>query len=140
MNELNLDYFRRCIHTLDRSYNELKNLNDDAGLYDIYRAACVKEFEIILEQAGKLLKKHLRPFFSSNRDADRLHFKEIFRQAAKYDVISIEESERWLTYRDCRNDTAHLYGEDFADVVIHIVPQFHKDALQLSKAIQTKYE
>ncbi len=26
-------------------------------MYDIYRAACVKEFELVLEQNGKLLRK-----------------------------------------------------------------------------------
>ena len=50
-------------------------------LYEVYRAACVKEFELILEQSGKLLRKHLAAFFASNQQADRLAFKDLFRHA-----------------------------------------------------------
>ena len=45
--------------------------------YDIYRATCVKEFEIVLEQSGKLLRKRLGAYFASNRQADRLAFKDL---------------------------------------------------------------
>ena len=38
-------------------------------MYDIYRAACVKEFELVLEQSGKLLRKRLAAWFASNRQA-----------------------------------------------------------------------
>ena len=52
--------------------------------YDIYRAASVKEFERVLEQRGKLLRKRLAEYFSSNRQADRLPFKDLFRHAARH--------------------------------------------------------
>ena len=50
----------------------------------------------MLEQSGILLKKRLRPYFASNRHADRLTFKNIFRHAARDDLISVEAYERWL--------------------------------------------
>lgn len=53
-----------------------------------------------------------------------MNFKDIFRYAAKYGLITLEESERWLIYRDYRNDTAHDYGVNFADFVLEILPQF----------------
>ena len=65
----------------------------------------------MLEQSGSLLKKRLRPYFASNRQADRLTFKDAFRHAAKHDLISVEACERWFAYRDNRNDTAHDYVE-----------------------------
>ena len=45
----------------------------------------VKEFEIVLEQSGKLLTKRLRPYFASNRQADKLTFKNAFRHAGRQD-------------------------------------------------------
>ena len=54
-------------------------------MYDIYRAASVKEFELVLEQSGKLLRKRLAAWFASNRQADRLPFKDLFRHAARHD-------------------------------------------------------
>lgn len=49
MSELNTDYFARCIATLEQAFQALNAQSTDSILYDIYRAACIKEFEIILE-------------------------------------------------------------------------------------------
>ena len=38
-------------------------------LYDIFRVASFKEFELVLEQWGSLLKKRRRPYFAGNRQA-----------------------------------------------------------------------
>ena len=117
----------------------LKLLNDsdnESIQYDMYRSACVKEFEIILEQSGKLLKKALKPYFHSSKEADRLYFKDIFRHAANHSLITIEQAERWLKYRDNRNNTAHDYGEGFAEQTIVLLPQFIVDADSVIQAIK----
>ena len=76
-------FARRCIRTLERALSQLgEHRDNDEFLYDVYRAACVKEFELVLEQSGKLLRKRLAAFFASNRQADRLPFKDLFRHAA----------------------------------------------------------
>jgi nucleotidyltransferase substrate binding protein (TIGR01987 family) len=135
MQKLNTDYFSRCIATLEQAYTGLNQQPNDSLLYDIYRAACVKEFEIILEQTGKLLKKCLKPYFASTKQVDQLVFKDIFRYAAKHGLISLEEAERWIAYRDNRNDTAHDYGASFADATLVLLPQFITDARRLNDAI-----
>ncbi len=138
MNKLNIDYFVRCIETLERAFNFLNEQPNDSDLYDIYRAACVKEFEIILEQSGKLLKKCLKPYFASSKQVDQLTFKDIFRFAAKHNLMIIEDSERWLIYRDNRNNTSHDYGVGFADDTLTLLPQFIVDAYQLSEIIKNQ--
>ncbi|MDT4331598.1 nucleotidyltransferase substrate binding protein [Methylomonas sp. MED-D] len=135
MAELNTDYFARCIATLERAQGYLSERTDDEAMYDIYRAACVKEFEIILEQSGRLLKKCLKPYFASPKQVDALTFKDVFRHAAKHGLISVEAVERWLQYRDNRNDTAHDYGEGFAEETLNLLPQFIFDAKQLNDVI-----
>ena len=105
-------------------------------MYDIYRAACVKEFELVLEQSGKLLRKRLAAWFASNRQADRLHFKDLFRHAARHDLIAPDSVERWLDYRDNRNYTAHDYGEDFAEATLKLLPNFIRDARALADMIE----
>ena len=79
---INTDFLERCVGTLEAAHAALPDHEPDSVMYDIYRAACVKEFELALEQSGKLLKKRLRPYFASNRQADRLNFKDCFRQWA----------------------------------------------------------
>jgi len=87
MSQLNTDYYARCIATLERAFTQLQTLSADDDLYDIYRAACVKEFEIILEQTGKLLKKCLKPYFATPKQVDQLNFKDGFRYAAKHGLL-----------------------------------------------------
>ena len=116
-------YLRRCIRTLEVAFEHLRGHDSDDVAYDIYRAACVKEFEIVLEQSGSLLRKRLRAWLASNREADRLTFKNLFRHAARHCLISADACERWLKYRDNRNDTAHDYGNDFAEATLKLLPE-----------------
>ena len=129
-------FLRRCIASLERATREIGNIEADEVLYDIYRAACVKEFELVLEQSGNLLRKRLAAYFASNRQADRLNFKDLFRHAARHDLIHAEAVERWLLYRDNRNDTAHDYGEDFAETTLKLLPGFIEDATTLADMIE----
>jgi len=132
---LSTDYLDSCIETLQGAYALLLQHEPDDMAYRISRSACVKEFEIIEELGGDLLKKRLRGYFASNREADRLYFRDIFRHAAKHGLITGEMCERWLQYRDLRNNAAHRYGEAFADDVLAILPKFIDDAADLSRVI-----
>ena len=138
---INTDYLNRCIQTLIVAFEEIQQQDSDEKIiYGIYRTVCVQEFEIVLEQCGNLLKKRLRPYFASNRQADRLNFRDIFRHAAKHGLIAAESCERWLEYRDNRNDTAHQYGRDFAAQTLKLLPRFIADAKELANIIGADYE
>ena len=43
--------------------------------------------------------------------------------------------ERWLRYRDNRNDTAHDYGEGFAETTLKLLPGFIVDARALVEIV-----
>ena len=132
-------FLRRCIASLERGVLEIERLDDSEDvLYDIYRAACVQEFELVLEQSGKLLRKRLAAYFASDRQADRLNFKDLFRHAARQDLIDAFAVERWLRYRD--NDTAHDYGEDFAEATLTLLPAFVEDATALADMIEQTHD
>ena len=47
-------YLKRCIAALDKAFSKLQGSKSDEIEYEIYRSAVIKEFEIILEQSGKL--------------------------------------------------------------------------------------
>ena len=128
---------RRCVHTLELALNETRDRRErDDFLHDVYRAACVKEFELILEQSGSLPRKRLAAFFASNRQADRLHFRDLFRHAARHGLLEPDAVERRLEYRDNRNDTAHNYGERFAETTLKLLPAFLADAKALADTIE----
>ncbi len=130
-------FLRRCIQTLEAALAEIEKYRGSGDIfYDICRAACVKEFELVLEQSGKLLRKRLAAYFASNRQADRLTFKDLFRHAARHGLMEPEAAERWLFYRDSRNDTAHNYGEEFAEATLKLLSAFVADAWVLAAMIE----
>ncbi len=132
---IDTSYMSKCLNTLIAATNSLKTLDKDSIEYDIYRTAAVKVFELILEQAGTLLKRALRQFFYSSKKADTLFFKDIFRHAAIHSLITVKEAENWIMYRDERNLAAHNYGEVFADDIIELLNNFIKDSKSLIKKL-----
>ena len=133
---LDTTYYERCIRTLQNAYTMLEKENSENIDYDMYRSACVKEFEIILEQSGKLLRKVLNPYFHTSKEVDKLYFKDVFRQAVLHSLITDETCQHWLEYRDNRNNTAHDYGVDFAEETLVLLPQFIADAQELAEMIK----
>ena len=133
---IDITFLWRCIWTLERALDKIgKHREKGDSDYEIYRSACVKEFELILEQSGKLLRKCVAEFYVSSRQVDRLSFKDLFRYAAKHGLIAPETVERWFHYRDVRNDTAREYGENYAEATLKLLPTFIIDAKDLAESI-----
>lgn len=131
-------FLERCIEALSSALGKLNGQKEQDIDYDIYRSACIKEFEIIVEQAGKLTKKAIKPFMPSARAVDQLTYKDIFRQALKVGLVTDDEAERWHGYRDNRNNTAHDYGVFFAEETLVLLPQFVLDARSLVITLNQK--
>jgi len=136
MSSINTEYLQKCLATLEKSYDMIKKAEPDSVEYEMYRNALVKGFEMTLEQSGKLLKKRLLPFFSGKKALDMLAFKDIFRSANKFSLLSPEETERWMSYRDNRNNTAHDYGEEFANDTLVLMATFIPDVKHLMTVIE----
>lgn len=138
MGKLNTDHLLQCIKTLASSLERL-NAADPASVdYEIFRNATIKGFELTLETSGKLLRKALKLYIGNPRLADELTYKDLFRHAAKHRLLSAEAVERWFSYRDNRNDTAHDYGVAFANATLNLLSQFIKDAQALQQVLQQK--
>jgi nucleotidyltransferase substrate binding protein (TIGR01987 family) len=134
--KLDVEHFERYINTIEKAYELLKQTDKSEIYFDLYRSACVKEFELILEQSGKLLRKILKPYFDSTLAVDRLTFKDVFRNAVLRGIISDTECERWLKYRDVRNSSAHDYGANFAEEIVTILESLIKDAKSIVGSVQ----
>lgn len=122
-------FLRRCIASLGRAMEKIKrHEGDDNIMYEFYRTACVKKLEPVLEQSGEPMLQSLAARFASNKRADHLHSKDIFRHAARHDLIAPDATGRWQRYRDNRNFAAHDYGEIFAKHALELPPAFIADA------------
>ncbi len=135
---LNTDHFSRCITTLETSIIHLNAADPEEIEYEIFRNAVVKGFELTLETAGKLLRKALKGYTGKPRDVDSLTYKEVLRHAAKHDLMTPDAVERWFSYRDNRNNTAHDYGVGFADETLVLLPGFLVDARNLETVLRER--
>jgi len=137
--KLNFDHLQRCSLTLERSLQSLAKAEAESIDYEVFRNAVIKSFELTLETAGKLLRKVLKHYVGSPKTVDALVFKDVLRPAAVHGLLCAEELERWLVYRDSRNDTAHNYGEELAEHTLRFITEFQRDALALYQTLCQKH-
>jgi len=135
---INTEFLERCIETLEKSYKMIKQAQENSIEYEMYRNSLVKSFEITLEQSGKLLRKRLTPYFASKKAVDTMTFKDLFRNANKHSLLTEDEVNRWFEYRDNRNNTAHDYGQYFAEETLKLMDNFLKDVYNLKSVIENE--
>ncbi len=128
-------FLRRRVASLERAMERIDRVRDDDSMRALLRTACVREFELALDQSGKLLRKRLADWFASNKKADRLCFRDLFRHAARHDLLALDAVERWLSYRGNRDLEATGFGEGFADATMELLPSFVEDARTLADVI-----
>lgn len=137
MSEINTEFLQKCLETLKKSYEMLKQSQENSIEYEMYRNSLVKSFEMTLEQSGKLLRKKLLPYFATKKSVDALSFKDLFRYANKHSLLNEDEVKRWFLYRDNRNNTAHDYGRAFAEETLKLIDDFIKDVKSLKTIIES---
>ena len=135
MNNIDTGFLDLCIDQLERAGEDIRAYEPGEYMHEVFRSFCVEKYELIGAQAGHLLRKRLRPFFASNQDINRLTYRDVFRHAARHRLISRKQCERWLLYRDHRNNTAHRYGQGFEESTLPILPQFVEEARALARVI-----
>lgn len=138
---LDVAHLLRTADTLEQALLAIENHGKrDDVLFDLYRNAAIKSFELSLETVGKLLRKALKAYGGSPREVDKLVFNDVLRHAGKHGLLDAPAVERWLAYRANRNSTAHDYGEGFANETLQLLPQYLQDVRQLALAIQAVFD
>jgi nucleotidyltransferase substrate binding protein (TIGR01987 family) len=138
---LNVEHLLRTADTLEQALLALNShpQREDV-LFDLYRNAAIKSFELSLETAGKLLPKVLKAFGTNPREVDQWVFKDVLRHAGKHGLLDASAVERWLAYRTNRNSTAHDYAEGFANETLSLLPEYLADVRHLAPKIQAVFD
>ncbi|MCQ4346633.1 nucleotidyltransferase substrate binding protein [Pseudomonas stutzeri] len=138
---LNVDHLLRTAATLEQALLALeKTPSTEEILFDLYRNAAIKSFELSLETAGKLLRKALKLYTASPRSVDALVFNDVLRHAGKHSLLDVAAVERWLAYRANRNNTAHDYGEGFANDTLKLLPGYLRDVRELASKLKEVFD
>jgi nucleotidyltransferase substrate binding protein (TIGR01987 family) len=138
---LNVEHLLRTAATLEQALLAIESHGQkDDVLFDLYRNAAIKSFELSLETAGKLLRKALKAYGGTPRGVDAMVYNDVLRHAGKHDLLSVEAVERWLAYRTNRNTTAHDYGSGFANDTLKLLPSYLNDVRLLAPKIQAAFD
>jgi nucleotidyltransferase substrate binding protein (TIGR01987 family) len=135
---LNTNQLRRCMKTLDSSLVFYQKAESDSIEQEVFRNAIIKGYELTQETAFKLLKKALKAYGHGGKKLEATPVKDILRLAAVHDLLTLPEVERWFSYRDNRNNTAHDYGEQFANETLTLIPAFLEDIATLADVLERK--
>ena len=136
---LNTDHLKRCIQTLRSSLTFYEQAEPESIDQEIFRNAIVKGYELAQETSFKLLKKALRDYGHGAKKLDTTVVKDLLRLSATHGLMTLEEVERWFTYRDNRNNTAHDYGENFAKETLSLIPKFIADVARLEAVLRERF-
>lgn len=136
---LSADHLARCIRTLESSLALYRQAALDSIEQEVFRNAIVKGYELTQETSFKLLKRVLKDFGHGGTKLDATPVKDILRLAATHSIMTLEEVERWFTYRDNRNTTAHDYEEGFAKETLLLLPSFVMDVTGLEHVLRTHF-
>lgn len=138
---LTVDHLLRTAATLEQALLAIaRTPAEDAVMFDLFRNAAIKSFELSLETAGKLLRKALKAYAGSPRTVDAWVFNDVLRHAGKHGLLDETGVERWLAYRANRNSTAHDYGEGFANITLKLLPAYLQDVRTLAVALQGAFD
>lgn len=75
---LNVEHLLRTANTLEQALLALRQHgNPDDVMFDLFRNAAIKSFELSLETAGKLLRKALKAYSGNPRSVDALVFNDV---------------------------------------------------------------
>lgn len=138
MQYLNVDQLRRCMKTLDSSLAFYQQAENGSIEQEVFRNAIIKGYELAQETAFKLLKKALKAFGHGGKKLEATPVKDILRLAAVHGLLTLPEVERWFAYRDNRNNTAHDYGEQFANDTLGLIAPFLSDIATLAAVLEAK--
>ncbi|NUN15031.1 MAG: nucleotidyltransferase substrate binding protein [Myxococcales bacterium] len=136
---LNTDHLQRCIQTLEAALTMYHQAEAGGIQQEVFRNAVVKGFELVQETSFKLLKRALSDYGHGARALESLPIKELLRLAATHGLLSLPEVERWFAYRDNRNDTAHDYGQGFAEETLVLLPDFVADVKTLKSTLTQRF-
>ena len=135
MPRINTDNLTRSVNTLQLALEGLREQEPGELIYDVYRSACLNEFQVVIELTATLLRRRIKPYFATVRQLNDLTFGQVFREATRLHLISLDECHRWLNYRDHHDTIAHRYGREFAKDALTVLLPLIEDARRIVEVI-----
>lgn len=129
-------FIENCLATLERAKSLLSGISPEHPDYNVFRIACIKEFELVLEISSKLVRKKLKEYTVFPESVDDMVFKDVFRNAVLRNILSDSEGTNWFRYRELYIESADDYRDEITDKILGILPQFISDSRTLISSLK----
>ena len=128
MKQLRVDALEAAIIQLKKGFLEAsKHPNNE-----LMRDGVIQRFEYTMDLAWKLMQRYLK-LIQIDESAIRSK-NDIFREAARLKIIN--NAEAWIGYYAARNETAHDYNNDKAELVYEKAKLFLPDVTLLLETLR----
>jgi hypothetical protein len=132
-----VEHLLRTANMLETAINRVPAVKSDGDtMYDLYRDAAIKSFELSMQVGGKLLREALKLSGGNPLEIDRCAFEDVLRRASKQGLLDQAVAERWLAYRANLSAPASDGGAKFADQTQKMLPTYLQDLRQLAANLQ----
>lgn len=122
---LELEALENSILSLENSIEVYKKISgdnkSDKKLIDALRSGVIQNFEVAFEQSWKFIVRWLNENISYGI-AQGITKRELFRLAGEN--LLIDDVSKWILFKDCRNQTLHIYSETTAEEVLKSALEF----------------
>ena len=129
MSKIQLDSLRKAIAALETGFIEQAAYPHLLTIRD----GVIQRFEIAMDLSWKTAMRVLREVYGV-QSSDVLTKKDIFRQAAKYQLL--DDPEAWFGHYEARNDTSHIYESEIAAQTFARARLFLADAQSLLQRLK----
>jgi len=129
MSKIQLDSLGKAIAALETGFAEQAAYPELLTIRD----GVIQRFEISMDLSWKTTMRVLREVYGV-QSSNVLTKKDIFRQAAKYQLL--DDPEAWFGHYEARNDTSHIYDSDIAPQTFARARLFLADARLLLQRLR----
>ena len=130
--QLDFSPLKKALLSLDKAIGRAKKEKADEELRD----AVIQRFEYTFELCWKMLKRQLEQEVPTPAEVDHYSYRELLREAAERGLIN--DVQKWMVYRECRNLTSHSYDERKASQVFTEILNFYPDANSLLLTLEKR--
>jgi nucleotidyltransferase substrate binding protein (TIGR01987 family) len=122
----------KAMASLNRAIHRANLSREDEELRD----AVIQRFEYTYELCWKMLKRQLEAESPYPQSVDTLSFRELLRESAERGMIT--DVEKWLFFRERRNQTSHTYDAEKAAEVYLAALEFQIEAERLLSKLRKR--
>lgn len=90
-----------------------------------FERSAIQAFEFTYEISVKMIERQMKEILPIPNEINRMPFRDLMREVASAGLIP--DVERFVDYRDKRNDTSHHYDENRASAILSILGEFSQD-------------